>query len=169
MGGHPKGLLIIDGLSLVQRLVTLCTDGPSFLVGDPSGAYRDLSLDIIDDRMANRGAPGGVLTALHQSSTEWTRILSCDLPYMSSKVLEDLRPVQGPSVLGYRVNGRRQFLISLWHQRMIPVLESHLAKASPGFADILSEVRTLWIDRPMSRAFTNLNTIEEAERWGLWP
>ena len=37
--------------------------------------------------------------------------------------LEDLRPVQS-SVLGYRVNGRRQFLISLWHQRMIPVLKA---------------------------------------------
>ena len=168
MNRFPKGLLSIGGRSIVEGLMDICTDGTVFLVGDPDGPYSHLDCPIIPDRITGRGAPGGVLTALHYSTTEWTRILSCDLPRLTDSTLRTLRPCDGIDVIGYTVEGRRQYLVSLWHRRTRTVMTDVLSDSNPGFGHILKGLRTEWMEPPKADELTNLNTVHDAERLGMW-
>ena len=170
-GGLPKGLLTVDGESLLGRLARLlerhCAE--TFIVGDPDGPYGEMPLVVRPDILPDKGAPGGVHAALHYAAHEWVYILSCDLPFIRERTLKGLSPADEFDVVMYHDGTKDQPLIALWRRSALAVLTRQLSEKNPGFADILAELRVKRITPAVEQELTNINTRSEALEAGLDP
>jgi molybdopterin-guanine dinucleotide biosynthesis protein A len=96
MGGVPKGLIphpnqtgsVIDHVVRQARKVGAA---PLLVGSDP--AYRCLELDWIEDAVADAGPAAGLLALLRHVDRGIALAIACDLPHVSSLLLEEL--VQG--------------------------------------------------------------------------
>src|SRR5688500_18152365 len=70
----------------LKRLKTL-EQQEIFLIAN-TDAYTSLGLPIYKDRVSDRGALGGIYTALHHSHTPYTLVLACDMPFISAPLLQ---------------------------------------------------------------------------------
>ncbi|MGV3625066.1 MAG: molybdenum cofactor guanylyltransferase [Archangium sp.] len=90
LGGLPKGLLRLpDGVTVIEHLLEL-TDGPAFVSTNHPEWYERLDVPLVADLQPDRGAPGGVVTALAMATTEWVTIVACDMPFVTREMLETL-------------------------------------------------------------------------------
>lgn len=168
MHGRAKGLITINGRSIVQGLIDIATErqAPVFFVGDHAAAYAHLGVPIVPDVLPDRGPPGGVLTALHQVPG-WVAVLALDLPFLDGAYLDALFD-DGPEAAILPVHAHRlEPLAGFWHRRALPELAQILAASRPGFASIAGRLpvrRVPWAD---PRPFTNLNTEADAQAAGI--
>lgn len=167
MGGRPKGLIEIDGVSIIERLIATARtlDAEAILVGDNATAYAHLGLPITPDAIKERGPPGGVLTAL-RDAPGWTAVVALDLPFLDAAFLEALFEA-GPEDAILPVHDRLQPLAGWWHPRALPGLERLLADGRPGFGQICAVLNVRQVPRPDPRPFVNLNTLEDLRQAGL--
>lgn len=90
LGGLPKGLLRLpDGVTVIEHLLEL-GDGPAFVSTNHPEWYERLDVPLVADLQPDRGAPGGVITALAMATTEWVTIVACDMPFVNREMLETL-------------------------------------------------------------------------------
>ena len=98
--GSDKALVEFQGSTLAARIAECVRSaaGSVTLVGPPE-RYRELGYTVIADRVPNRGPLGGIYTALLASRAEWNLILACDMPFVTTALLEELFAVaeSGPS------------------------------------------------------------------------
>src|SRR6476659_6752688 len=117
--GRDKARLPFRGSDLVSVVA-----GDVGLIGHPE-------LPAIPDRYPGEGPLGGILTALHHTSTDWNLIVACDMPEISAGFLaglvEHAMQSQVDVVLPFDREGRPQPLCAVYHRRVLPVLEQHFA------------------------------------------
>ncbi len=89
--GRDKALLELAGLPLLRRAAGLIEPLVSAVtvVGPPS-KYAGLWPQILPDDAPGLGPLGGIVTALRASATEWSLIVSCDMPYLAPEWIEYL-------------------------------------------------------------------------------
>lgn len=86
--GTEKGLLELCGKPLIiyaiEALSGLCG---SIIISSSSEAYKSFDYHVVPDEFPGIGPMGGIYSALRQSQTEKNIVLSCDLPFVSTKLL----------------------------------------------------------------------------------
>ena len=169
MDGFPKGRLLLDGQSLLTRTINLlkerCHD--VHLIGDYPERYPEWSDLVVPDMIKERGAPGGVHSALVHASEDWVLVTSCDLPLLTSNTLDQLQPRDDADLVMFTENGRRQPLPSLWRRALLDPLSGLLIGESPGLFQLANEFDTHFVECNDPRALTNVNDPVEAHRVGL--
>jgi molybdopterin-guanine dinucleotide biosynthesis protein A len=92
MGGVAKGLLLLDGETLLERLIRACDGCEIVLVGN-ADAYARFQLPSLSDEPAGQGPIGGLHALLSHAQTHGAShvlALACDLPYLSASLVEAL-------------------------------------------------------------------------------
>ena len=93
MGGVPKGLIPhpTEPWTVVEHVVreARAVGAEPLLVGEAS-AYALLGLPSVEDAMAEVGPAGGMLALFRHAQGGIALALSCDLPYVRAKLLEEL-------------------------------------------------------------------------------
>lgn len=162
MGGRAKGLVEVDGVPVAARLRDLLDEvcDAVFVVGDPEGPYAALGLPVFPDLIPDKGAPGGVYTALRRAERGPVFVAACDLPHLDLATVTTLRDALGDHDVALYRAGKRQFLAAWWQIRVADHLEGLLRAGDPGFAQALAglDVNELAAD---PRPFFNLNTPED--------
>src|SRR5437016_679059 len=91
---HCEVVILAGGLSSrMGRDKARLRLGPRSLLGHVRATVRQVGLavrTIRRDRVARCGPLGGICTALHTSRAEGIIFLSCDMPFVSSKLLQKL-------------------------------------------------------------------------------
>ncbi len=77
--GKPLIERVIDRLSPIANEVLITTNNPS--------EYEYLDLPLYEDLIPDRGALGGLYTALHSASHPLVAIIGCDMPFASPSLL----------------------------------------------------------------------------------
>ncbi len=177
MGGVVKGLLQVEGVPMAARTLRLYGRlfGASLVVANEPAPYLPLGAPVVGDRIAGRGAPGGLHAALHAAATPWIFAAACDMPFVSAAgvaLLASLR-AGAPAVVP-RWGGRFEPLHALWHRDALPLLEEALLAGEPSLQALVRLVgarvveESVWrMTDPDGRAFENANTPEDAARLGL--
>src|SRR4051812_15758133 len=83
LGGKAKGLLTADGVTYLERVLQLgqlCSEA-MIVSSDPD--YDRFGVRRVEDVEPDRGAPGGVVTALLSSRTPWVLVVACDMPFVT--------------------------------------------------------------------------------------
>lgn len=168
MGGYPKGLLLVEGRTIIERLLDL---KPSFaealVVANDPAPYERFGIRITSDLVRDRGAPGGLHAALRAAHTEWVLLVACDMPYVSAELAEALLAARTPALdwLMFEREGRPEPLFGLYRTRLAGAVEAALAH-EPSMRKAVEAGRGALIPAPSSRALQNLNTLEDAARAG---
>lgn len=178
LGGVPKGLLRREGRTLIEAQLELGAGFDEALVvaNDPE-PYREWGR-IVPDLLPGRGAPGGLHAALAHARSEWVLVLACDMPFVTSEVLEQLLEGQGPQidVVAYQVDGSLQPLPSLWRRAIAPEV-GRLLEGQPSLRALCEAFRLQRIEGealgridPGRRAVLSVNRPEDLEEQGVgWP
>lgn len=87
--GKDKGLMIFNGLPLVQRLVerTAALADHCMIITNQPTDYRLFPTPKVADVLPGRGALGGLYTALSAANTDFVAVIACDMPFASAALL----------------------------------------------------------------------------------
>jgi molybdopterin-guanine dinucleotide biosynthesis protein A len=119
----------------------------------------------IPDRYPGEGPLGGILTALHHTSSEWNLVVACDMPEISHAFLAGLlaRALRSPAVVlrPCGPDGLPQPLCAAYHKRALPIMEDHFNR---GVRKVTAALAGLAVERlavAELSLFQNVNTPED--------
>src|SRR5688572_18613960 len=99
LSGVPKGLLEVEGRTVLERLLSLAPRfGDMLLVANAPERYARFGLRTVADVVQDKGAPGGVHAALVAARTPWVVAVACDMPFVTPGVLRALLDARGDAV-----------------------------------------------------------------------
>jgi len=89
--GQDKGLKIHDGIPFIQHILkamNLVTN--EILIVTDNVRYKTFGYPCVSDMIPNKGPVGGIYTGLTYTKTSLNLVLSCDIPFITAPVLENL-------------------------------------------------------------------------------
>jgi molybdopterin-guanine dinucleotide biosynthesis protein A len=177
LGGVPKGLLRLEGEPLVARTLRLfgAVFAGSLVVANDPSPYAEFGAPVVPDRIAGRGAPGGLHAALAAAPTPWVFTAGCDMPFLAADAVRWLWAQRGDAqAVAVVWKGQLQPLHAFWSRACLPTVERMLAAGQPSMWQLATAVGARLLDEaawreldPAGRAFENVNTPEDAARLGL--
>jgi molybdopterin-guanine dinucleotide biosynthesis protein A len=106
MGGIRKATLRIGGTSIIERQLDVLRGvaAPIFAVSSAAGAQEG-GLEIVRDRFPDRGALGGIYTAIEASPHERVLVVGCDMPFLSGSLLAYMNRIDADVVVPKTARG----------------------------------------------------------------
>ena len=174
MGGGEKALIRLGGATLLERVLTAARPLglPIRVVAgtSPSPQLRDAAAGITGDRYPGQGPLGGLLTAFETDSPERVLVLACDLPFLTTPLLEFLLE-QSEADCDAAVPEDRtglQPLCAVYRETCRPLLRQALAGGNLGVVPFARSLRLRLLRSlefphldPSGMAFANVNTPED--------
>ncbi|WP_426756014.1 molybdenum cofactor guanylyltransferase [Myxococcus sp. Y35] len=176
LSGVPKGLLVAEGRTVLERLLVLASRfGDVLLVANAPEPYARFGLRTVADVVPGKGAPGGVHAALVAARTPWVMAVACDMPFIAPEVPGVLLDGADEDVdaVCFEVGGRLEPLLAVYRSALASAWGEALA-VNPSMRELLSRVRTRLLPEdvlravdPTLRSLANVNTPEDLERYGV--
>jgi molybdopterin-guanine dinucleotide biosynthesis protein A len=100
MGGIRKATLRIGGRSIIERQLDVLRGiaAPIFAVSSAAGEAEG-GLEIVRDRFSDRGALGGIYTAIEASPHDRVLVVGCDMPFLSAPLIEYMNGIDADIVV----------------------------------------------------------------------
>jgi molybdopterin-guanine dinucleotide biosynthesis protein A len=177
LSGVPKGLLTLQGRTVLERLLDLA---PLFadvlLVANAPEPYTRFGLRTVADVVPDRGAPGGVHAAMTAARTGWVLAVACDMPFVSPAAARVLLEARAPELdaVCFTVAGRVEPLLAVYRTSLSGPWGEALRRHNPSLRGLLAACRARLLPEealravdPQLRSLVNVNTPEDLERHGL--
>jgi uroporphyrin-III C-methyltransferase len=118
--GQEKGLVLFKNKPMIQHIIDAVESFSDDLFLMTSNAdYKQFNLPMHSDVHPNCGPVGGIFSALSHAKNEKVLILSCDVPLISSRVLEKLIfTADQADVIYFKTNSYDHPLVGLYHRRI---------------------------------------------------
>jgi molybdopterin-guanine dinucleotide biosynthesis protein A len=158
--GRDKARLPFRGSDLVSAVAGAVARaaGNVTLIG-----HRELTA--IPDRYPGEGPLGGILTALHHTSSDWNLIVACDMPEISAGFLSELLALAVGShadvLLPRGPDGLDQPLCAVYHRGALPALEQHFQLGIRKVTEALEGLSVKRLAVAELSVFQNVNTPED--------
>jgi len=179
-GGADKASLPVGRARIIDRqlaAVSALTDDVR-IVANEAARYEELGVRVIPDAIADAGPLGGIYSALADVRHDWTIVLACDLPFVTSALLERLAAevASGSEVDAVAPRSARGLepLCALYHRRCGRVARSLIERGDLAVLGLLDAVRVRVVE-PDALApydagalFENVNTPHDHERARTW-
>ena len=176
--GTSKAFLKIENETFIERAVnalkTSCNNRVKIILNQNQSAVDFAAFDYTRDIYPERGAIGGIHTALSISKSEWTIILACDLPLVTDQILKEISKIaldlsqNFAAVVPKQTDGKIQPLCALYRSSLcLPQLTKLLqTQNSVSVRSFLETVPTFYIENnkisaPNKTVFFNVNTPED--------
>ncbi|NMO13988.1 molybdenum cofactor guanylyltransferase [Pyxidicoccus fallax] len=176
LSGVPKGLLSVEGRTVVERLLSLAPCfGDVLLVANVPEPYARFGVRTVADVVRGKGAPGGVHAALVAARTRWVVAVACDMPFVGLEALRVLLGARADDVdaVGFEVAGRLEPLLAVYRAELAEAWGRSLGE-DPSLRQLLSRFRARLLPEGMLRAvdpelrsLVNVNTPEDLARHGV--
>lgn len=177
LSGVPKGLLKVEGRTVLERLLELA---PSFaetlLVANVPEPYARFGLRTVADVVPDKGAPGGVHAALVGARTAWVLAVACDMPFVAPGAVRVLLEARAPETeaVCFTVGERVEPLLAVYRTSLAGPWGEALKEGNPSLRQLLSLCRARLLPEASLRAvdaqlrsLVNVNTPEDLSRHGL--
>ena len=152
LGGRAMALRVADALASRVRSVTL--------VGEPD-QYAVLGIPVIADRIERAGPLSGIVAALRHSPQKWCIVAACDMPFVSSGLVDQLLGAASAAsvdaIVPQTPDGRLQPLFAAYAKSGLAALEHALLRGTRKVTDALECVS--WAKLPVddTQSFANVN------------
>jgi molybdopterin-guanine dinucleotide biosynthesis protein A len=153
MGGVQKALLEIEGRRIVDRQLDVLLplfDEVLFVVAD--GEWDIPRARVVFDRNPGKGPLAGLQTVLDED----VFVVACDLPFLDENLIRQICSQEGNVVP--RVDGDPQPLHARYARSAQAIVDARIARGELRMMRFLDELRPTYLDFPMQRGFTNVNT-----------
>ncbi len=175
--GKDKALVPFLGIPLIERVLARVVElgDEVILTTNKPEDYRYLKLPLFKDKIPDRGALGGLYTALSAASSPLVAVVACDMPFVSATLLaaeRDLLVSTGSdAVIPLVEGGTEPFHAVYRRQSCLPAIRAALYggkwRVDSWFAGVnlrfMSPEEVVQHD-PDQIAFWNVNTTEELRR-----
>jgi len=131
--GINKSLLKIGNKSLIEIINGLLSDlfEEIILSTNEPQLYKFLKLKSFKDVYPNKGPLSGIHSGLINSKTDKNFIISCDMPFMTSEMIEYLVNYKSnKSIVVAKADGFVQQLCGLYDKSCLPIIENVLSENS---------------------------------------
>jgi len=170
--GIEKGLVDFRGKPLITYAIEAlkpATDTLLISANNRLDEYRKYGYGIVQDEIKEIGPIGGLFSALKDSKTEKNLVLSCDMPFVSTELLEYLfrKMQQNDIVVAVHDEDRLEPLCGCYSRRVINMLGQQIAAGNYKLRDLFGKVRfkALKIDASLpfyrDNLFYNVNRPED--------
>lgn len=160
--GQDKGLLKINDKTMIEHVIAAVKSiSNNILVITANQEYRKFKYPIYSDIILDKGPLGGIYTGLQKSKTEKNLFLSCDVPYVETKMLAYLiENSNNNEITVGTANDKLQPLLGLYSKTCLPTIEQQLNENKLKISDLFEKVKTklLPLDEFDSKNFLNLNS-----------
>jgi molybdopterin-guanine dinucleotide biosynthesis protein A len=181
LGGVAKGLLEVEGRTVLERLLELAPAlglGEVLLVANVAEPYARYGLRTVADVVPGKGAPGGVHAAMVGAHTEWVLAVACDMPFVRPEAVRLLLEARSPEVdaVCFEVSGRPEPLLAVYRTALADAWGEVLKKEDPSLRALLARCRTRFLPETLlrqvdaeARSVVSVNTPEDLARHGAKP
>ncbi|RZS97925.1 molybdenum cofactor guanylyltransferase [Cecembia calidifontis] len=173
--GQDKGLIDLLGKPMIKHLLESVSklDLPVKIVAHHKG-YKQFGFPVIKDIVPEKGPMGGLYTALSDSLSRFVLLLSCDMPFLSLEVIQDL----------IKQKKENQIVIAELHNNILPfpgiypvnllqVIHSHLQNDRLKFQQFILNTAHLKFNldeeyQNHPEIFQNINSPQDREKAMTW-
>ena len=164
--GSEKGLVMYKGKTFIERILEAVSPVcETICLVTNNDDYASYNYPLISDVIPDKGPVGGIYTALKHSSTPWNLILSCDVPMLSTDVLQNHLLKELPATpITYLSDGRQNYpLIGLYAQHLEADFEQALRKDHLKLLDLIHVLphSQVTVKPEEAYAIQNINTLTE--------
>ncbi len=156
LGGVDKTALVLDGTTLLDRVLAALGDARTIVVVGPR---RDTARPVewIREELPGTGPVAALRAGLSAITAPWVAVLAADLPFLTASDVIALRVAAAPSEGALLVDdtGREQYLAALWRTAVLRgALASYDGTSMRGLVALLLTARVPaceWragVDRP---------------------
>ena len=169
--GRDKALLELGGQTFVSRLAQELSVCDEVFVSGPSGRdYSGYGLKVVEDEHQGIGPMEGIRQSLRHAASDHVFICACDMPFVRREMIQYLAGFISPDhdACVFRSEGRVHPLCGIYSRTALPVAEEMIAEGKYRMMELLSRVRTRYVDLSGSglagEALANINTPEDYAR-----
>jgi molybdopterin-guanine dinucleotide biosynthesis protein A len=168
--GTDKGLQLLCWKPLIvyaiEVLSGICSN---ILISSSSDTYHSFGYQVVADEFPGIGPMGGIYSALRQSKTEKNLVLSCDLPFVTSELLDFILKISDGYEVAVPWEGNRHYepLCGFYHLSIREKINNYINKGNYKLPDLFDEIKInkLVIDKELpfnhKNLFLNINTITD--------
>lgn len=164
--GTDKGFLKLNGKLFIEHIIAVLTPFVSeIIIVSNDLNYDSFKVKRVSDFVENAGPLAGVYSGLLASKTENNLVLSCDIPLINSKILDELvRQIDDISeIIQIESNGETMPLISVYNKSCETVFSSLLNQGERRlrFAVNQCKVKNILLKKEQEKWVSNINTPEQ--------
>ena len=157
--GTDKGLMRLDDKPMIQHILdplTKICQRILIVTGNPT--YGMFGAELVSDEEPDYGPVMGILSGLKQSSTERNLILSCDAPFVTFELLEELvlNSNKAEVVVAHSKIGIHP-LIAGYKRSVIPVFEDAVKEGEHRLKTVLKRLNVCELRVQDEELLKNLN------------
>ena len=144
MGG-AKPFVQFRGVPLVQHVVERLrvTFSRVCIVARDTEPFASLGLPVILDARPRHGPLVGLYSGLVESGADWCFAVGCDMPFLSSAVIEHMAGfLDSNDIVAARVDGRVQVLHAFYSHRCLPAAAELLGTGTTSLKALLQRCQT---------------------------
>jgi molybdopterin-guanine dinucleotide biosynthesis protein A len=155
LGGVDKAALRCEGRTLLERLYDLAALTRDVLV-----------IRAEDDVVRDKGAPGGLTTALCRAKTPFVLAVCCDMPHVALAAARALTEADIEDVVAFDTQHGLQPFPGVYRAALGPLWRVRLERDNPALKGLLASVRVRRFDLqpfdPTGRSVLSVNTPDDA-------
>ena len=170
--GEEKGLVDFQGKPLISYAIdALVPLVDSIIIGanNELEAYKKFGFNIVEDEIKEIGPIGGLLTTLKYSETEQNFVLSCDMPFLNTDLMNYFlqNMFDFDVVVATHDDDKIEPLCGIYSKNIIPEIEAAIDKEHYKLLDLINKVRfkAIRIDTSLPfyshQLFYNINRHED--------
>lgn len=166
--GQDKAFIELDGQTFIERILAV-TKGfvKDQIIIANTEKYQSLNVKTYSDLIKNCGPVGGIYTAMQVVETPYLLVLSCDIPLLSSSILEHLINGSIPCAANVLTsNGRYQPLTAIYHKDTMPVFKEALEEQRLKLRSLLPrmDLNTIVCPKNLLLSLENINTPDDLKK-----
>lgn len=163
-----KGLVLYKNIPFIEHIIVAVLPITSKIqLITNSCNYDYLKYDTINDIIIDKGPIGGIYAAIVHSNAELNLILSCDIPLISTKIIQELieKHTSSFDVSIFEETNRVHPLIGIYSKKLVPVLKKSIESNELKMMHFISNVnhQLIWIEDENKQQFQNINSLLELE------
>ena len=175
--GTDKSFVRVLGRPLIEDILAQVSGlgAETLLVTNRPDDYRYLGLPLFNDVLPDKGALGGIYTALYHARQPHTLCIACDMPFVVRPLLDHLLALTPEGdVIMPRLNGEAEPFRAVYARACLDPIRTALDAGQMRIISFFPAVRVRFVDEPeIDRfdphhlSFFNVNTpadLEQARR-----
>jgi molybdopterin-guanine dinucleotide biosynthesis protein A len=174
--GVNKAFVELHGKPLIGHVLDRVSDleqEETILIANSPADYDHLGLPVYPDLIPGKGSLGGIYSAIHDSRSQYTLVVACDMPLLNPDLLRYMIGLcSGPvDVIAPRVEGHPQGLHAIYSKDCLEPIHRQLDAGRLKVIGFHQDVRVRYLDEPEygrfdpnGLSFFNVNTPQDLKK-----
>ncbi len=166
--GVDKGTMLLNGKTMIEHVLEAVKPiANNIILIANDNKYNTFGYPVFKDVYVDCGPIAGIYTGLMNSTTEKNVVLSCDIPFLNTKLVEKLIAYEKDyDALITRINQKTEPLIGIYNKRCSKFLLESIKKKEYKIQEALAHLETEFLDlNEFLNASININTLTDFNKY----